>query len=140
LVGGNDARSTADEVRDLSHGATVDLVGRTSVGVLAEVLNRTDLVIGNDSGLVHVAAAVGTAGVVVSAHPLDGEPWVVNSPNRYRPWGVPSVVLQPPTRLESCGDRPTCLAEKAHCILSVSVEDVVEEAVHILAKKEVDEK
>lgn len=138
LVGGDDARRTADEVRHLSHGASVDLVGRTSVGVLAEVLHRADLVIGNDSGPVHVAAAAGTAGVVVSAHPLDGEPWVVNSPNRYRPWGVPSVVLQPPTRLESCGDRPTCLAEEAHCILSVSVTDVVEAAVTMLAEKEVD--
>jgi ADP-heptose:LPS heptosyltransferase len=139
LVGGEDARCAAVEVQERSHSVVADLVGKTSIGVLAEVLRRSDLVIGNDSGPAHVAAAVGTAEVVVSAHPLDGDPWVVNSPNRYRPWGVPSVVLQPPSRLESCRDQPTCLDGEAHCILSVSEVDVVEAAVGLLAGMGVDE-
>jgi ADP-heptose:LPS heptosyltransferase len=140
LVGGTDAIGAAEGVKKHCHGTVVDLVGRTSVGVLAEILRCSDLAICNDSGPAHVAAAVGTAVVVVSTHPLDGEPWVVNSPNRYRPWGVPNVVVQPLERLESCRNQRTCLAEEAHCILSISVDDVVSAAVRLLADGEFEKK
>jgi hypothetical protein len=123
-----------EEVQDRSNEVALNLVGKTSIGVLGELLRRVDLVVGNDSGPIHIAAAVGTSGVVVSNHPVDGEPWVVCSPCRYRPWGVPSVVLQPPTGLESCGNWPTCVADDPHCILSVSDVEVVEAAMMLLAK------
>ena len=134
LVGAEDARRAAEEVQDRSNEVALNLVGKTSIGVLGELLRRVDLVVGNDSGPIHIAAAVGTSGIVVSNHPVDGEPWVVCSPSRYRPWGVPSVVLQPPTGLESCGNRPTCVADDPHCILLVSDVEVVEAAMMLLAK------
>lgn len=140
LVGGPDAIGAAEGVKQHCQGTVVDLVGRTSVGVLAEILRCADLAICNDSGPAHVAAAVGTAVVVVSTHPLDGEPWVVNSPNRYRPWGVPNAVVQPLERLESCRSQRTCLAEEAHCILSVSVDDVVNAAIRLMAEREFEKK
>ena len=140
LVGAADANCTAERVKQHCHGTVVDLVGRTSVGVLAEILRCADLAICNDSGPAHVAAAVGTAVVVVSTHPLDGEPWVVNSPSRYRPWGVPNAVVQPLERLESCRSQRTCLAEEAHCILSVSVDDVVNAAIRLMAEREFEKK
>ena len=133
LVGAADASCAAEEVQAQSNKVALDLVGKTSLGVLGESLRRTDLIIGNDSGPMHVAAAVGTSGVVVSQHPIDGEPWVVNSPSRYRPWGVSSVVLQPPTGSESCREQLTCTAMVPHCILSVSEAEVVEAAMMLLA-------
>ncbi len=133
LVGAADASCAAEEVQAQSNKVALDLVGKTSLGVLGESLRRTDLIIGNDSGPMHVAAAVGTSGVVVSQHPVDGEPWVVNSPSRYRPWGVSSVVLQPPTGFESCREQLTCTAMVPHCILSVSEAEVVEAAMMLLA-------
>ncbi|HUF48552.1 MAG TPA: lipopolysaccharide heptosyltransferase II [Vicinamibacterales bacterium] len=39
--------------------AVIDLVGRTSVGVLAGVAARADVFVSNDSGAMHVAAALG---------------------------------------------------------------------------------
>ena len=134
LVGGRDARVGADEIKNCLKGVVVDLVGETSIGVVGSVLRNVDLLVSNDSGLAHVAAAVGTPVVVVFAHPLDGEPWVVASPSRYRPWGVPSVVLQPPERIKECGDQSTCIAESAHCILTVPAEDVVEASMKLLAE------
>ena len=134
LVGNDDARFGADEIKKRLKGVVVDLVGETSIGVVASVLHKADLLVSNDSGLVHVSAAVGTPVVVVFAHPLDGEPWVVASPNRYRPWGVPSIVLQPPERIEECGNRPTCNAESAHCILAVPEESVVAASMNLLAE------
>ena len=134
LVGAKDAKYAAEEVQTQSNKVALDLVGKTSIGVLGELLRQADLIIGNDSGPMHVAAAVGTSGVVVSKHPIDGEPWVVNSPSRYSPWGVPSVVLQPPTGFESCGEQLTCTAMIPHCILSVSEAEVAEAAMMLLAK------
>ena len=69
-----------------------------------------------------------------SDRPGNGEPWVVASPNRYGPWGVPSVVLQPPERIKECGDQSTCIADSAHCILAVPEEDVVEASMKLLAE------
>jgi ADP-heptose:LPS heptosyltransferase len=130
LVGGDDARREADHVHDVV--SAVDLVGRTSVGQMAEVLRRSDLLIGNDSGPVHVAAAVGTASVVVSAHPVDGFPWVVNSPMRYHPWRAEHSVVRPGRRIEGCVDSPTCTEGVPHCVLSVDVDEVIEASVALL--------
>lgn len=130
LVGGDDARMEADAVvREVN---AVDLVGRTTIGEMAEVLRRCDLLIGNDSGPVHVAASVGTGSVVVSAHPVDGVPWVVGSPMRYRPWGVEHAVVRPRRRLDGCIDGPTCTAAAPHCVLSVGVDDVLDAVMAML--------
>ena len=52
----------------------LDLVGRTSLGGLAGVLARMDLVIGNDTGPAHLAEAVGTPTVRVFG-PADPLRW-----------------------------------------------------------------
>jgi ADP-heptose:LPS heptosyltransferase len=63
---------TADEAALCAHVAraagpgAVDLCDRTSLGVLAALAARARLVVCNDTGMSHVAAAVGTRSVVVS--------------------------------------------------------------------------
>jgi lipopolysaccharide heptosyltransferase II len=52
----------------------IDLGGRTSLGELAGVLRRCTLMIGNDSGLTHLAASVGTPVVGVFG-PTDPRAW-----------------------------------------------------------------
>lgn len=63
----------------MSHPA-VDLTGATTLGTLAAVVQRADLVVSNDTGMSHVAAAVGTRSVVIASgsdvnrwRPLDGQ-------------------------------------------------------------------
>ena len=123
LVGGVDARRAADGI--VGSVDVLDLVGRTSVGVMAEVVRLADVFIGNDSGPVHIAAATGTPSIVVSPVAQDGAEWVMNSPRRYHPWGVPHVVLQPPERVGDCRTQLTCLADEPHCILGLTVADVM---------------
>jgi ADP-heptose:LPS heptosyltransferase len=59
-----DAPLTAHLV-DLLEGDAADLTGRLSLGGLAGLLERATLLVGNDSGPRHLAAAVGTATVAV---------------------------------------------------------------------------
>jgi ADP-heptose:LPS heptosyltransferase len=61
-------------------GRVVDLAGRTSLDGLAGILRRAELLVTNDTGVSHVAAALGTRSVVVFTGsepsrwaPLDGE-------------------------------------------------------------------
>lgn len=59
IVGTEDDRQDADRMLSGVHLPILDLVGRTSVGELAAVLQRCALLIANDSGVGHLAAAVG---------------------------------------------------------------------------------
>lgn len=66
---------------------TLDLMGRTSLREAAAVLRATTVFVGNDSGLGHLAAAVGTPSVTVFGP---------GRPARYRPWGPRArIVLAP---------------------------------------------
>jgi len=88
--------------------------------------------VGNDTGPMHLAAAVGTPVVAISCHPRDAKPFFLNSPERFGPWRVRAVVLQPPLRTPC---RDTCSAERPHCILGVTVEQVSEAVKSLLEKQ-----
>jgi heptosyltransferase III len=61
----------------------IDLVGKTDLLTAAAALKRTALFIGNDTGLMHIAAAVG-----VPTLGLFGP----SPPERYAPWGLHTAV------------------------------------------------
>jgi len=94
------------------------------------VLERCDLLIGNDSGCAHLAAAVGCPAVVISRHPCNGDPDHFNSPVRFAPRGPQVQVLQPAAGRGTCGD--ACDVLGPHCILEVCVEDVTAAALRML--------
>ena len=65
LVGGPRDQEVAQEIRKLSEGACVDLTGRTSLLEALDLLGLATAVVSNDSGLMHVAAALGRPLVAV---------------------------------------------------------------------------
>lgn len=71
LTGGTAEReltaALADRLSPPDAARTVDLAGATSLGALAAVVERARLVVANDTGIVHLAAAVGTPSVVLVA-------------------------------------------------------------------------
>ena len=97
------------------------------------VLERCELFIGNDSGAAHLAAAMDCKVIVISRHPLDGDPNHFNSPVRFAPQCAHIKVLQPPTGLDEC--REGCCVAAPHCITSVSVDRVVAAARAMLSEK-----
>lgn len=74
LVGGKDEVKLGAEVRSLMRAPALDLTGQTSLRELAAVLGRCDLLVGNDSGVIHVAVASGTPVVAVFG-PTNDHAW-----------------------------------------------------------------
>ena len=60
LIGGTEDRQVGREVRDAMSTTPMDLIGATEVGLLPALLESASLMLTNDSGPMHVAAAVGT--------------------------------------------------------------------------------
>lgn len=75
VVGGASERA---EGRDLAmaHPRVVDLTGRTSLDQVLDLMARSDVVVSNDSGLMHVAAASGARVVAIfgSSSPINTPP------------------------------------------------------------------
>lgn len=77
LLGGPADRKRGMHIAGLLRLPCLDLTGRTSLLQAGAVLAQTRAFVGNDSGLGHLASAVGTATLVVFGP---------GNPDRYRPW------------------------------------------------------
>jgi ADP-heptose:LPS heptosyltransferase len=110
--------------------ALINMVGRTTLRQAGALLRRCQLYVGNDSGVMHLAAAAGVPVIEISAHPAEGLPLHANSPKRFGPWGVPHCVLQPERPRSPCSG--ACEATDAHCIREITVERVEEAAIQHL--------
>lgn len=65
LTGGADERPATTVVRSLIGAPTIDLTARTTLGEFAAVLSQLDLLVTNDTGASHLAAALGVPSVVL---------------------------------------------------------------------------
>src|SRR5205823_7933483 len=93
---------------------TVILLGLT-IPELAELIRGARLYIGNDSGPMHLAAAVGTPVVAV---------WGSSDSRRWRPWSVEHRVVQNPFECNPCPGYRCLVADTPTCIESVTVQQV----------------
>ena len=129
LVGGEKELELGDRfAREIP--STLNLTGKLSLRQTAVLLERCQLYIGNDTGPMHLAAAMGTPVVEICCHPVSGDLKHYNSPARFGPWGVPRRVLQPSSAQGHCQEG--CIASEPHCILGVHVEAVQEAILSLL--------
>jgi ADP-heptose:LPS heptosyltransferase len=66
LTGSPDEAGVVHEVKQAMRMPALDLCGKTELGSLAALISQARLVVSNDTGISHVAAAVATPSVVVS--------------------------------------------------------------------------
>jgi ADP-heptose:LPS heptosyltransferase len=104
----------------------IDLVGRVDLLTAAACLGRTGFFIGNDSGLMHLAAAVGTPTLGLFGPSRD---------ERYRPWGQRAAVVRTPESYEELMGGPDFDAANCGCLMTgLSVEAVIAAAAALKAK------
>jgi ADP-heptose:LPS heptosyltransferase len=82
LVGGEEERSAAGEVKARMRNTATDLTGRLALKEFGALLRRSAFLISCDSGPVHIASAVGTPVVA-----LFGEGRPGGSSKRWGPYG-----------------------------------------------------
>jgi lipopolysaccharide heptosyltransferase I len=106
FVGGADETPLADAVRERLSGPAHDLTGRTSLPQMAALLERADVMVANDTGPLHLAAALGRPVVA---------PYTCTRVRRNGPYGfergaVETTVACAGSYVKRCA-RMVCMAE-----------------------------
>jgi heptosyltransferase-3 len=119
IVGDTSERALADEITRAC--TVVDLVGRLSLGELTAVIERSSLYIGNNTGPIHIAAAVGARIVAIyGPQPVTDRLWTPLAERL-------SIVL--PTNPCTCLDPATCQPsdpDGSLCVWTIPVSAVVQ--------------
>ena len=92
LIGGPEEAKGAPSLMPEGRASVVNLVGRLSLTQLAALLERARVLVSNDSGPVHLAAAVQTRTLV-----LFGTAAAATGPARWGPWGRGHTVIWKPS-------------------------------------------
>ena len=121
LVGGGDETPLARKVKDLLIGPSLDLTGRTTLPQLSALLARADLMLANDTGPLHLAAALGRPVVA----PYTCTKVQLTGPYRAAGGAVESRVWCQGSYLKRCG-RMECMAELTPDRLWPLVEEVLQ--------------
>ena len=129
ILGGKEEQALGQKLKNSWGERATDLTGKLNLKELPALLERCELLISNDSGPVHVAAAVGTR--VIS---LFGRNQAGLSPRRWRPLGHGHTVIQKDV---GC---VVCLAHNCtidfECLKAITVDEVFDAV--CLALKKVD--
>lgn len=125
LVGGPEDIPIAAAVRAAMNREPIDLTGRLSFGELGALAEGVHLFIGNDTGALHLAVAMGVP-VVALYGPSD--------PRMYGPYGSRSMVLWHPPACSPClvSGRWNQACHDYQCIRAITVEEVYEAALSLL--------
>lgn len=115
-VGAQDERQRADECFGRWTGPRANFCGALAPRASAAVLARAELLVGHDSGPMHLAAAVGTPCVAIFS--------ARNLPRQWFPLGEGHEVFYRRVACVGCG-LDECVVEKKRCIRSITVDEVL---------------
>ena len=114
LIGGEEEKDIVARVTDRMKGAFVDLSGELNLRELTALLSEADTLVTNDTGPMHIAAAVGTP-VVAIFGPTD--------PARTGPYGAGHRVIKADLPCSPCLSR-LCKKDELECMESISIGQV----------------
>jgi len=120
-----------EQVRPLFAPATLDLVGKAGIRVTMALLRRVALFVGNDSGIMHLAAAAGIPLVALFGP---------QSPARFGPWSERARYVYKgfpcsPCRQKFFTECDPSSRMKPPCVEAITVEEVIRECRTLLKVK-----
>jgi ADP-heptose:LPS heptosyltransferase len=104
-------------------GPVLNLCGQLAPRESSAVYQRASVYLGHDSGPMHLAAAVQTPCVAIFSARQPAGVWF--------PFGAGHRVLYRPVDCRGCG-LETCIVERKKCILSISVDEAMDEVREVL--------
>ena len=114
FVGVKDEIPIITEIQGLMQGVSINIAGETTLTQLASILQTCDVFIGNDSGPMHLAAAVGTPTIGL---------YGPGDPTRFAPMGVACQTIRRKLDCPPCLGT-TCQFGKDGCMFKIQVTDV----------------
>jgi len=125
LIGGSDQDiDLAQQIRQMAKGRPIIMAGRTTIRQFAAIVKKSALFVGNDSGAMHVATAVGTP-VVALFGP--------SNPAEWGPRGGPAEVIYKGLDCRACF-HPTCLRGEQNCMQLITIDEVIMAAARLLGR------
>jgi ADP-heptose:LPS heptosyltransferase len=125
VFGGPEDRALGERLIQ-TWGRGANAAGALSVRAAAAALKDCDAYIGNDTGTMHLAAAVGTPCVAIMA--------AIDWPGHWSPYGQGHLVLRRTVPCEGCLLR-VCEREGMKCLKEISVEDVFTACCRVLERQ-----
>jgi len=122
LSGAAEERSLIDELRGAMTEPAISLAGQLDLGELAALVEAADVLVANNSGPAHLAAALGTP--VVDLYALTNP--------QHTPWLVPARVLNHSVPCRNCL-KSRCPQGHHDCLRGVAPEAVADAAIELLA-------
>jgi lipopolysaccharide heptosyltransferase II len=123
MIGGPDERADVAAVSGMMKTPAINLAGSTTVGLLPALLSKASLLITNDSGPMHIAAAAGTP-VVALFGPTSA---VLTGP-----YGAGHRVLTGQVPCSPCFSRVCRHSPEMECLHLIKPNNVAEAARHVL--------
>jgi lipopolysaccharide heptosyltransferase II len=117
IFGGADEVQLAEKISGLMQSKAVIMAGKTTLGQAAALIEKCTLFVSNDSGLMHIAAAVGTPTIAVFG-PTDS----VKNP----PFGEGHTVVRKDLPCSPCLYFGKDGCKSPECLDAITVEDVVD--------------
>ncbi len=126
ITGSDDERELVERilgrVREQNRAAVLPLAGRLPFPSLCALIEAADLTITNNTGPMHISAAVGTPVVALFA--------LTNPPEQWGPWRVPNILLNHEVTCRLCYKRVCPYGHE--CLSLVTPEMVVDAAAALL--------
>jgi ADP-heptose:LPS heptosyltransferase len=115
VFGGAEDALVGDKLLE-AWGRGYNAAGELSVRAAASALKLCVLYLGNDTGTMHLAAAVGTRCVAI----FSARDW----PGRWHPYGTDHLIFRKAIECEGCG-LVECVERKNECLRRISAEEVL---------------
>ncbi len=130
LLGDGNAREEAK----LFHGIkdVIDLTGKTTLRDVAAIMKKSNLYLGSNTGLMHMAVAAYIPCVTLYATLPDIKATNGNTAGRMGAWITPHIDLFPSEALDDC--KEMCRKPYPHCIKQILVEQVCQSIIEIMGK------
>lgn len=116
FVGVNDETPIITEIQKLMRGRSINIAGETTLTQLASILHSCNVFIGNDSGPMHLAAAVGTQTIGL---------YGPGDPTRFGPMGVQCQTIRRKLDCPPCSGT-TCRFGEDGCMSEIRVTHVIQ--------------
>lgn len=115
IFGGQQDCNTSKEILSLMKSRAVDFTGKINLRELAALIAKCNVFITNDTGPMHIAAAVGTRVVAIFGS---------SDPVRTSPWGKGHIIVKKEMECSPCM-KSYCIRNHYKCLDKITVEEVI---------------